>query len=268
MSAQGLQEPSSTAGGPAAEPQGESPFIIWTFRRTGGTSLRSIFFWLSSHAAWQDEAFNRDRELGGITRAFEESGDRAALEAAVRGVVAQRKNLKHCIEVVPYEVTSTLLRQSAAAGYRHLILLRLNEVERQLSLALAKATKAWGPQEAAGVYAEIRAGRRKLEPLNIGQIRRELDRDAAALGRLVRLMLQHRVPHAMTFFERLYEGPPENRVAEVRRIAEFLDLPRARREPDGAFHHALTQRSQGSKDMYRFVPNLEEAEAAIRSLTT
>ena len=246
---------------------GEAPFIIWTFRRTGGTSLRSIFFWLSSFPAWQDEAFNRDRELGGITRAFEASGDTAALETAVRDVVAQRKNLKHCIEVVPYEVTSALLRHSVAAGYRHLILLRLNEVERQLSLALAKVTKAWGPSEAESVYAEIRDGRRKLEPLNLGQIRREMDQDAAALGRLVRLMLQYRVVYGMTFFEDLYEGALDGRIAEVRRIAALLGLSRAQKEADKAFHYALTQRSQGTMGIYDFVPNISEAREFIQRQT-
>ena len=247
---------------------GESPFIIWTFRRTGGTSLRSIFFWLSSFGAWQDEAFNTDRELGGITRAFEESGDAAALDAAIRDIVSHRKNLKHCIEVVPYEVNSALLRHSVATGYRHLILLRLNEVERQLSLALAKVTKAWGPTEAESVYAEIRDGRRKLEPLNLGQIRREMDRDAAALGRLVRLLLQYRVSYGMTVFEDLYEGPLAARIAEVRRVAGLLGLSRASREPDKAFHHALMQRSQGTKGIYDFVPNILEVREFIRRQTT
>lgn len=262
-----VSDPRELAVGNDSVKDGEAPFIIWTFRRTGGTSLRAIFFWLSSFGAWQDEAFNRDRELGGVTKAFEESSDAAALDVAVREVVAQRKNLKHCIEVVPYEVTSALLRHSVAAGYRHLILLRLNEVERQLSLALAKATKAWGPMEAESVYAEIRDGRRKLEPLNLGQIRREMDRDAAALGRLVRLLLQYRVPYGMTFFEDLYEGPLEARVAEVRRVAGLLGLSRADQEADKAFQHVLMQRSQGTKNIYEFVPNLSEARATIESLT-
>jgi hypothetical protein len=260
-----------------AKPRGESvpstnnedpPLIIWTFRRTGGTSLKSILFWLSNRPSWPDEAFNDDRELGGITRAFEESGDQAALEAEIERVVAQRKNLKHCIEVVPYEVTSALLRHSVAAGYRHLVLLRLNEVERQLSLALAKVTQAWGPEEAETVYAEIRDGRRKLGPLDIGEIRLEMERDAAALGRLVRLLHLQRVPFTLTFFEDLYEGPLDARVAEVRRIAATIGLARAAQEPDDAFYHALTQCSQGTKDIYRFVPNILEVEQAVRRLTS
>lgn len=263
-----VSDPQETAVMNESGADGEPPFIIWTFRRTGGTTLRSIFFWLSSFPAWQDEAFNRDRELGGITRTFEETGDAAALDTAVRDVVAQRKNLKHCIEVVPYEVTSALLRHCVAAGYRHLILLRLNEVERQLSLALAKTTKAWGPAEAESVYAEIRDGRRKLEPLNLGQIRRQMDQDSAALGRLVRLMLQYRVDYGMTFFEDLYEGVLDARIAEVRRIAALLGLSRAEKEADKAFYHALTQRGQGTKNVYDFVPNISEAREFIRQMTS
>lgn len=260
------------AGAPAtaeaeAGTAGEAPFIIWTFRRTGGTSLRSIFFWLSSFEAWQDEAFNRDRELGRITAAFETTHDRAALDVAIREVVGQRKNLKHCIEVVPHEVTSALLHHATEAGYRHVVLLRLNETDRLLSLALARITKAWGPEEARRAYAEIVSGERVLAPLNLNQIRRDLDRDAAALGRLLRLMLEHRVPHGLVFFEDLYEGPVEGRLREVRRVAELLHLPRARQEADGAFLTALTQRSQGTREIHRFLPNYEEARAMIEGLT-
>lgn len=245
----------------------EAPFIIWTFRRTGGTSLRSIFFWLSPFAAWQDEAFNRDRELGSLTRDFENSSDKSALNNAITQVVAQRKNLKHCIEVVPYEITSSLLRHSAAAGYQHLILLRLNEVDRQISLALAKATNAWGPTEATQAYNEIFEGKRKLPALNIAQIRRELDRDAAALGRLMRLMLLHDISYNITFFERLYTGDFANRVAEVRRIARLLGLSRAETEADSAFSAALMQRSQGTQRILEFVPNLSEVIDTIQSVT-
>jgi hypothetical protein len=252
---------------PAAPVPAEDPFIVWTFRRTGGTTLRSIFFWLSRHAAWQDEAFNRDRELGAITRGFEESGDRAALDAAIAVVAAERRNLKHCIETVPYEVTSSLFRHASAQGYRHLVLLRLNEVERQLSLSLARSTGAWGPAEAASVYADIEAGRRELGPLNLGQVRRDLDRDAAALGRLMRLILRERVAYGMTFFEDLYTGPFEQRLAEVRRIAGLLGLSRADQERDEAFRPALMDRSQGTRDILRLVPNLAEAEALVRSVT-
>jgi len=254
---------------PVEEPPeaAEAPFIIWTFRRTGGTSLRSIFFWLSRFKAWQDEAFNRDRELGHITAAFEDSRDHAALDRDIAGVIGERKNLKHCIEVVPYEVTSALLRHAVAAGYRHVVLLRLNEVDRLLSLNLARMTRAWGPEEARRAYAEIRDGTRVLEPLNLQQLRRDLDRDAAALGRLMRAMFQQRVRYGMTLFEELYEGPIDARLAEVRRVAALLGLSRAETESDGAFTGTLTGRSQGTRDIYSFVPNYDEARETIESLT-
>lgn len=255
--------PLAAAGAAGAE----APFIIWTLRRTGGTSLRQMLYWLSRHAAWQDEALNRERELGHITRGFDQDGDRARLDSAMAEVAAARKNLKHCIDTVPYHVTSALLRQTVAAGYGHVVLLRLDETDRQISLALARATKAWGPTEAEEIYAAIREGRTALEPLNLNHIRDQLERDAAALGRLMRLLMLHRVRHTMIFFEDLYAGPFRARVTALRGLAGTLGLGRAEEKPDNAFRGALMNRSQDTRSIFPFVPNLEEARAMVAGLT-
>ena len=43
-----------------------SPFIIWTFRRTGGTNTSSRLFEFSDFKVHQHEPFNADREYNWI----------------------------------------------------------------------------------------------------------------------------------------------------------------------------------------------------------
>jgi len=245
----------------------ERPFIIWTFRRTGGTSLRRLLYWLSGLEYWQDEAFNDDRELGAITSSFLQSKNLVQLEEAVEKAVSVRKNLKHCIEVVPYEVSSALLRRSVAHGYRHVILLRANEVDRQVSLEVARCSGAWAVEEAGPIFAKVKAGEQELPPLNLDAIAKQLEMDAIALGRVLRKFHEGQIPHTVVFFEDLYSGPLEERAAKLRVLCATIGLSRAHREKDEAFRGSLMDRDQGTKDIFPFIPNLNEARKMIEAYT-
>lgn len=261
-------EGAASPAGPVLNTSNEdAPFIIWTFRRTGGTSLKTILFWLSSRASWQDEAFNRDRELGSITREYEESGDLDRLSKQINEVIAQKKNLKHCVETVPYEITSRLLRFAEAQGYKHIVLLRRNEEDRQLSLALALITKAWGPSEAAKIYQEISSGARQLDPINLGWMQKHLDRDAIALGRLMRLFAVSDISYRTVFFEDLYTGPFEARSNYLKALIKWIGLHRARTVGDEAYESVLMERSQNTASILSFVPNISEVRNFIRRQT-
>ena len=259
--------PMSASGAVAEGSSVDAPFIIWTFRRTGGTSLKTILFWLSTRESWQDEAFNRDRELGEITKKYEETRDLGQLSHDINEVVLQKKNLKHCVETVPYEVTSQLLRQAHANGYRHIVLLRRNEEHRQISLALALITKAWGPAQAEQTYSMIIRGERRLEPINLGWMQKQIDRDAIALGRLIRLFASKDIPYKMVFFEDLYTGTFAARVEHLKAIISWLGLARAQDVTDEAYRDVLMARSQNTSSILHFVPNLEEIRDLIRRQT-
>jgi hypothetical protein len=245
----------------------DAPVIIWTFRRTGGTSLKTILFWLSTRASWQDEAFNRDRELGSITKAYEESGDLDQLSIAVGEIVGQNKNLKHCVETVPHEITSRLLRLAEVNGYKHIVLLRRNEEDRQISLALALITKAWGPSEAAEIYQRISNGTLQLEPINLGWMQKHIDRDAIALGKLIRLFAVHDISYRVVFFEDLYTGPFARRSEFLKSVISWIGLRRASTVGDEAFKSVLMERSQKTDSILSFVPNLDEVRGLIRRQT-
>ncbi len=246
--------------------QPDSPFIIWTLRRTGGTSLGSLLFDVSPFPRWPDEAFNPDRKLGHITRAYQERPDLSRLDAEIAEVVRQKHNLKHCLETVPYQVTSSLLRQSTDAGYRHLMLLRRNEVERLLSLFLAAQTGAWGKKDAEARYEDVRAGRVQLKPIDPKMVHAQLNHDAVSLGRLMRLLLAHGIPFQQVFYEDLYSGTFEQRCALVDRLLAGLNL--SHRRPDTqALYQRLMNSHQDSRSIHQFVPNLLEVQNIIRAFT-
>jgi hypothetical protein len=237
------------------------PVIIWTFRRTGGTSLRGILFWLTKRGSFQDEAFNDrpERELGSITSKFRDDNDDEDLRESVRTVMSARRNLKHCIENVPFRLNSVLIEETIKLGYRHVILLRLNEIDRQVSLEMARSTGAWGPTEASSIYADIREGRREMPALNIGLMRRQTESDAAALGKLLRLFMLARQEPLKVFFEDLYLGSMTERCDAFRRVAQGVGVPGASNLGDTVFENAATKLGQDSGSMRSFVPNLSEA---------
>lgn len=252
--------------GPAAETA--SPIIIWTFRRTGGTSLRGILFWLTRRPSFEDEAFNDrpPRELGALTARFREDGDEDALRLGIREAFAERRpNLKHCIENVPFRLNSVLIEETAKLGYRHVLLLRLNEIDRQISLEMARQTGAWGPEGAVTIYEEIRAGRKKMPALNLGIMRQQVEKDAAALGKITRIFMILEKKPVTVFFEKLYTGPIEDRCAAFRLLAEKTGIPKAGTLSDAVFVKAAADRGQNSESVRNSVPNLEDALTLLRS---
>ena len=154
---------------PNLEPQptasSSTPFIIWTLQRTGGTNLAQHLFRSSglpgtsgppaSHGvlaritnAWRlHEPFNLndpERPFGTISEAWTRDRDHDPLVRSIEGICKERIPIKHCVEMVPWEITECLARVSVQAGYRHVFLHRRDSIARLLSLQFAKATGIWG----------------------------------------------------------------------------------------------------------------------------
>lgn len=249
----------------ASSGQEEAPVVIWTFRRTGGTTLSLLLFGCSSFPRWPGEPFNTDRALGYITRTFIETRDTNRVHADIAEALKQKHNLKHCLDTVPYEVSSSLLQQSTAAGYRHLVLLRRNEVRRLLSLFLAQQTGAFDKRKARKRYEEIRSGQLKLKPIEMKALDFRLDQDAMLLGRLMRLLLANQIPHQQIFYEDLYAGTFEERKGLFVNLMTGLGMTRV--PDDEVLRKALMDSHQASSSVYEYIPNLAQVEARIRAKT-
>ncbi|MRX52018.1 hypothetical protein GI374_16695 [Paracoccus sp. S-4012] len=182
------------------------PFLVLTLRRTGGTSLVDFMYRVTPFPAAEDEPFNRRRVWGKVTTRYESDGNTTNLDASVDGLLHERPNIKHCLDIVPAGITSSLIDACARRGYEIFLLTRRNEVDRLVSLALAEATDVWGVAEAKQIYPQILAGEISVPPISVDQYIRRARLDAAKLGTTVRLLRHRRVHYQWLVFEELYQS--------------------------------------------------------------
>lgn len=241
------------------------PFVIWTLRRTGGTTLTTLLEGLTQHPSVSHEPFNRQRDFGSVTSDWLERGDPAHLRAGIAEALAERPVIKHCYEIMPPEVNAALMEVSTEKGYRHIILDRRLETDRILSLALAEITGAWGNKGAKEIYPEIMAGKRAVDPIDIeaalthlrkGRQRRQGIRDL--FGRV------GQKPYVI-YFEDIYSDPKVGR-AKVMALLSFLRVDLTRYpDYDAKLTDALMHRSQNSARILSLVPNIDVAREALEN---
>lgn len=237
-----------------------SPLLILTRRRTGGTSLTAFLSRISPLPTVQHEPFNLTRVWGETSRRFAETGDEAALRAEIAGLLDQPKNIKHCFEMVPQAQNRVLIDLCVERGYRVLLLTRQNEIDRQVSLALALATGAWGTRQAAEIYPAILSGERKLPPLPQKRVMEQARRDGFALLHVLCHLRVQNIAFDWLLFEEIYRSTEALQQAG-RRIAESLGIALAEDDPQIA---ALAAgRGQNSRRIEDFVPNATELRLAL-----
>jgi len=250
------------------------PFVIWTFRRTGGTTLTDLMMDLSEHPRIDQEPFNWDRCLGHVSRHWYDTHDAARLEADLDAVLADKPLIKHCHELHPDAFNDALFAAAHRHGYRQLVLDRRDEVGRMLSLELAQMTGAWGKHGSTKRYDRVERGEDVLPPIDI----------AAALGHMrlcqarrhaLRARIDAYVPGGtdgtgeaaavtVVLFEDIYACPIEEGRPRVRVLLQDLGL--TRNDPAGVrqrITHALRWQGQGSARILPFVPNLDAARDAL-----
>lgn len=239
------------------------PFIIWTMRRTGGTTFSALLMELSEHPGAQHEPFNPDRNFGWVTESWIEKGDPELLMDGLDQVLANRPLIKHCYELVPEALNIALIEAASARGYRHIVLDRQAEVDRILSLELAKITGAWGAEDAAEIYAKIEAGTRKLAPVNIkdavghmlscAQLRRKLAAQFDSAGQTPLLV----------YFEEIY-GAFETGRKTIETLLSFLEIQTSSHPQfESLLSKALLEKNQNSRSIAPAVPNIAELRDAL-----
>lgn len=233
------------------------PYIILTFRRTGGTSLMSFMAQVSAFGMAPHEPFNNERVWGHITRAFKETGDVAAMEAAVRDGLKDTPNIKHCFEIIPQEITRFLIEETQRLGYRTYLLTRRDEPGRIASLFTAMSTGAWGPEQAAEIYPRVISGKTVPKPVDPKQMRRRMMQDARHLGQVLAMLRHRRVDYDWLVFEELYKGetPVED---QARAIARDLG---AEIGPDDPRLRLFTRGGQGSGQVADRIKGLKQGRA-------
>jgi hypothetical protein len=117
------------------------PFIIWTLQRTGGTNLTSRLVEKFGLKETDHEPFNLGRLYGNVTKHWNDYKDAAVLHCSMQAIAAERNVIKHCMEMVPWEVTRALAEAAVHAGYKHLFLYRESPRDRLLSLHFVQKTE-------------------------------------------------------------------------------------------------------------------------------
>lgn len=243
----------------------QHPFIIWTFRRTGGTSLTDFLMDVSDFPRAQHEPFNWDREYGGITKHFSQTKDVQKLRSSLQEIVEQGVLVKHCIELVSPEFNAELLRAFSSTGtYRHLLLFRRDESSRLLSLFTAMQTNVWGKHNADWTYSKVASGETKLSPIDLTKVEKEW-RNCWRSRRAVLSQLQEAgAPLREVYFEDLYTGEPAARVEQAKELLAWLGLEDKASEEQ--LNRCLFETSQDTRRVLDFIPNKDEVISLVRRL--
>ena len=243
----------------------ERPWLILTLRRTGGTSLTTFLSSISSFPRIEHEPFNPERIFGGITRDFQNNPDIERMTAEVGAALADGPNIKHCVEVVPLEITRAIIDICNALGYQFIVLTRHDESRRISSLLLAQATGAWGPKEAKEIYPKIISGEVQPASIPLDTVRGRVTQDYFSIGRTLSLLRNRRIDPAWYLFEELYFGE-EQITSQARVIAASLGIHIA--EDDPRLQAFAQNESQKSASIGPYIPNFEKAEELLRRLCT
>lgn len=226
-------------------------------RRTGGTTFTSLLTTLSDHPATQHEPFNLDRKFGHVTKTWIEKKDPALLMEGLDQVLADRPLIKHCYELMPEMVNLALIKATSERGYRHIVLDRKAEVDRIISLELAKITGAWGAKEAETVYREITNGNRRLDPVDIEHACDHMMACAAHRRWLTCQFDAALHTPLLVYFEEIY-GDFETGQRTVEEVLKCLGItPGAHPKYEKLLIEALTKKAQNSYSIADAVPNMD-----------
>ncbi|OIQ44923.1 MAG: hypothetical protein BM558_05780 [Roseobacter sp. MedPE-SW] len=230
------------------------PTLTLTLRRTGGTSLQSFLAQVSPFRSVQHEPFNPDRIWGHIVQKFQEDKDLDALEASIDALLENKVNIKHCVEVVPVQVTKLLIQCAKKHGYFFIVLTRSNSIRRLRSLFLAMSTDAWGPEHEAERYPAILAGEVKPAPINLDKVRRQYWNDQLVLGRTISQLRYQKVDYEWLVFEEVYQGDDPVSVHAAKLATQIgIDV-----SGEGANLDKLNEKGkQSSYQIENFIPNYD-----------
>lgn len=224
-----------------------TPFLIWTMQRTGGTNLSAFLRRYSACERLQDEPFLPKRECGRLTADWIKDGDATALREAMAEVMAQRRNIKHCVENLPWEVSEALIPASLAQGYGHVALYRTNLLQRALSREYARRTKVWGPSRVVEDGEDAHAFE---APLDVEELVSHEIECARRLRAVVTRLSDAGAPVLLVSYEALYFSDEATGLATLKDLFATAGVNMG----DRGFHRALealrARGDQQTRDRY------------------
>src|SRR4029077_7075287 len=120
--------------------------------------------------------------------------------------------IKHCYEFHLPSFNRNLVQAAAKfPEYRHIHLLRRDDLGRLTSKFIAQPNGPWFREYDSKVYNEIRAGRRRLAPLPVEQVVEQYNHAREAADQMRRMLKNNGVVFRPLFYEELFVGGREKR---------------------------------------------------------
>jgi hypothetical protein len=244
------------------------PFFIWTVQRTGGTSLAELLMKMSEHKSAEHEPFNwqvhKPRQFAAVARNWVETKDLPTLQSGLKAIFDQQYLIKHCLELHGTPLNVRILQAAAKTNYRHILLMRRDELLRVASKYIAEANGTWFRDYAAQVYAGITAGERQLQPLPIDEVVANYVHVRQATGRIREVLGQLGGAWQEIWYEDIYTGEREARLNHLDALFRFLDFsPETIAAHQADIEEKVFASGQNTGDILRFVPNLDAVRTAL-----
>ena len=229
-------------------------------RRTGGTSFANILETVSGYKI-EHEPFNWDRTFGFIAKNFQNDRNNFAnLQADLKQHCIEKKIcIKHCYEVSGEVLNLSLIDIFAQSNYKHIFLLRRDELSRLLSLYTAIHTDVWGKHGSEGIYEQYLKGNKKLPEYDIEEMKKHLQLCNRKTDALKQRMSDNNIQFLNIYYEDLYSGDFEERKQFLQKICDYLEVPYSLFESKTEnFKYKLMKANQKSNALYDLIPNLQE----------
>jgi LPS sulfotransferase NodH len=239
-----------------------NPAIVWTMQRTGGTNLANFLQSLTEFRM-QHEPFNRPRIYGEITKAWEKTADRDALQASVGDVLAKGESIKHCVEMVPWAISASIVEASVNSGHRHIFLVRESSLQRLLSMEFASRTKIWGPERRNQIEIEAAVF---ATPLDVPRLVRHEAMGISRLNKFWELLKTRGMEPIAASFESLYEADPAEASDRLSAILAALGLETSPEALSAAVAKLRQKGNQVTRERYDEFIGIRELQDALRDL--
>jgi hypothetical protein len=211
------------------------------------------------------EPFNLPRVYGNITKHWIEKKDYKVLNKSNKAICSLRKCIKHCVEMVPFEISQSLATAAceSSADYKHLFLLRKDSVSRLLSLEYAKGTGVWGAAGKKKVKSDENAF---LEPLPINALIEHEKKCSAVLTKIWHLISSLGQTPIVLTYEEIYQSDHNSAYKKLENILNELNLSYGEQEDYSFISEVIGKGYQGTKNKYQYFDGIDSLRNEISKL--
>lgn len=255
----------TAAGGQQRKPS----IIIWTLQRSGGTNFANR---LSRYCSGKihHEPFNKQRAFGHVTREWMAAPKGPArdtrLLASMNDVLAPAPCVKHCVEMVPLEISHALAEAVADREYRHLLLYRRSIVDRLMSLYFARQTGIWGPASVAQADKELLEG--TLPEVRVDELIEHEHKCIRNLSDCEATLQSLNIPCFTLCFEDIYDRDNPDTARDILiDVLSFMGIELDETEFETWFESMRSSGEQGTRARYATAPGYERLVKRAEEIT-